>query len=67
MFDKVDDCHFEAKVFFKEKTLASKPFVLYNQKNQLVLSEDIEIHLLQLPKMAIAANQNGKGTLDLFV
>jgi predicted transposase/invertase (TIGR01784 family) len=50
LFDKVDDCHFEAKVFFKEKTLASKPFVLYNQKNQLVLSEDIEIHLLQLPK-----------------
>jgi len=36
LFDNVDDCHL--------------PFVLYNQKNQLVLSEDIEIHLLQLPK-----------------
>ena len=36
LFDKVDDCHL--------------PFVLYNLKNKLVLSEDIEIHLLQLPK-----------------
>ena len=26
------------------------PFILYNQKNQLVLSDDIAIHLLQLPK-----------------
>jgi len=36
LFDNVADFHL--------------PFVLYNQKNQLVLSDDIEIHLLQLPK-----------------
>jgi predicted transposase/invertase (TIGR01784 family) len=36
LFDNVDDFHL--------------PFVLYNQKNKLVLSKDIEIHLLQLPK-----------------
>jgi len=36
LFDNVADFHL--------------PFVLYNQKNKLVLSEDIEIHLLQLPK-----------------
>jgi len=36
LFDNVDDVHL--------------PFVLYNQKNKLVLSDDIEIHLLQLPK-----------------
>jgi predicted transposase/invertase (TIGR01784 family) len=36
LFDNVDDFHL--------------PFVLYNKKNKLVLNEDIEIHLLQLPK-----------------
>jgi len=36
LFDKVNDVHL--------------PFVLYNQKNQLILSDDIKIHLLQLPK-----------------
>jgi predicted transposase/invertase (TIGR01784 family) len=37
LFDNVDDVHL--------------PFVLYNQKNQLILSKDIAIHLLQLPKL----------------
>jgi predicted transposase/invertase (TIGR01784 family) len=36
LFDKVNDVHL--------------PFVLYNQKNQLIQSDDIKIHLLQLPK-----------------
>ena len=36
LFDEVDDFHL--------------PFVLYNQKNKLVLSKDIAIHLLQLSK-----------------
>ncbi|EDN65847.1 conserved hypothetical protein [Beggiatoa sp. PS] len=36
LFDKVNDVHLL--------------FVLYNQKNQLILSDDIKIHLLQLPK-----------------
>jgi len=36
LFDNVKDFHL--------------PFVLYNQKNKLVLSDDIEIHLLQLQK-----------------
>ncbi len=36
LFDNVEDVHL--------------PFVLYNQKNQLVLSNDMAIHLLQLPK-----------------
>ena len=36
LFDWVDDVHL--------------PFVLYNQKNKLVLSNDMAIHLLQLPK-----------------
>ena len=35
-FDKVDDVHL--------------PFVLYNQKNQSILSDDIKILMLQLPK-----------------
>ena len=36
LFDDVDDFHL--------------PFVLYNQKNKLVFSEDMAVHLLQLPK-----------------
>lgn len=36
LFDNVKDFHL--------------PFVLYNQKNKLVLSDEIEIHLLQLQK-----------------
>ncbi len=36
LFDKINDVHL--------------PFVLYNQKNRLILSKDIAIHLLQLPK-----------------
>jgi len=36
LFDNVDEVHLQ--------------FVLYNLKNKLVLNEDIEIHLLQLPK-----------------
>jgi len=36
LFDGVEECHL--------------PFTLYNQKHQLVLTDHIAIHLLQLPK-----------------
>jgi predicted transposase/invertase (TIGR01784 family) len=36
------------------------PFVIYNKKNDLILSKDLEIHLLQLPKWQRNSIENEK-------